>query len=253
MEYKFSLVEGNEFGCKESEGPPNECLDDIDIPLKCLHDVNPSVFDLGRMESDGVFAETDLQLHLLGFLYERKLDLFFKAGADWKSHLLKLSNPNEWIILPTAKAVQYQDAYKRIIALLRKHRVLSATVPSDVLTFDQALQKLHQAWRNPDESFILYRDDPDLAKFRMVDIIFQRKQNHGNCVMNCVAVLQRYLIAKHNRSHLVPPILDVKEYLRKAASTRELNIYIFDLGDSPLLCRHFDVSSNVYYARNAQR
>ena len=70
VEYKFSLIEGNELACKEAEGPPNECLDYIDIPLKCLHDVSPSVFDLGRMESDGNIEETDLQQHLLGFLYK---------------------------------------------------------------------------------------------------------------------------------------------------------------------------------------
>ena len=182
------------------------------------------------MESDGIFAETDLQQHLLGFLYERKLDIFFKAGADWKSDLLQLSNPTEWSILPTLKTVQYQNAYERIIALLRKHRVLSASVPSDMLTFDEAFQKLHQAWRNPDESFILYRDDPALAKFRMADIIFQRVQNHGNCVMNCVAVLQHYLITKHNHSDLVPPIWMLKNISERQQAHESLIFTFLILG-----------------------
>jgi hypothetical protein len=125
------------------------------------------------------------------------------------------------------------EASWRLVDLLRKNRVLSSSVPDDVATLEESLQKLDQAWNDPSESFLFYRDDPDVAnKFPMAKLIFQRVQNSGNCMMNAVVMLQHYLIAKFNHSASVPPILDIKEYLRTAASNRELNDYIFYLGET---------------------
>jgi hypothetical protein len=119
-----------------------------------------------------------------------------------------------------------KEASARILDLLRKNRVISASVPKDFANLKQSLQMLHSAWSNPAESFVFYRDNPDVAnKFHMADFIIQRAQNSGVCVMNAVAMLQHCLIARHNHSDIVPPILDLKEYLRMAASDKELNTF----------------------------
>jgi hypothetical protein len=176
--------EPNTSACHEEAMHQVECLSQAIFPLKCLHAVNPSRQDLERMQADGIFADSPLQKHLLTFLYERGMDLHLKAFFDWRSKLREISNPNAWILFLSPGQVLQNEASWRLVDLLRKNRVLSSSVPDDVATLEESLQKLDQAWNDPSESFLFYRDDPDVAnKFPMAKLIFQRVQNSGNCMM----------------------------------------------------------------------
>ena len=223
----------------QDKGVEAGCLDVENISAKCLHNIIQPSLDLERMHADGISAAYEVHSRLINFIYTRKLDLLYKGeqapdSLMWRTTILCLTNPNEWSKLGPEQLHIFKSAYMRLIKLLHNNNEFSASVSYDVMNFDDALQRLHHTWSDPKESYVFYCDDPDVAH-KFGTTIFQRIQKSGTCVINSIAMLQHCLIGKFTHSEAVP-ILDIRAYLRQAASIIELNAYLFDLGGYPSLC-----------------
>ena len=223
----------------QDKGVEAGCLDVENISAKCLHNIIQPSLDLERMHADGISAAYEVHSRLINFIYTRKLDLLYKGeqapdSLMWRTTILCLTNPNEWSMLDPEQLHIFKSAYMRLIKLLHNNNEFSASVSYDVMNFDDALQRLHHTWSDPKESYVFYCDDPDVAH-KFGTTIFQRIQKSGTCVINSIAMLQHCLKGKFTHSEAVP-ILDIRAYLRQAASSIELNAYLFDLGGYPSLC-----------------
>ena len=135
----------------QDKGVEAGCLDVENISAKCLHNIIQSSLDLERMHADGISAAYEVHSRLINFIYTRKLDLLYKGeqapdSLMWRTTILCLTNPNEWSMLDPEQLHIFKSAYMRLIKLLQNNNEFSASVPYNVMNFDDALQRLHHTW-----------------------------------------------------------------------------------------------------------
>jgi hypothetical protein len=177
------------------------------------------------MEKDGVHGEalreSGMEGEMLLFLYAKGL----LAGAPSVIRVMQFDN----LLQPWRADVSDEEKAKLAAG---QNRLLSIVVfgergtpiaPGDdtFAEFAEFARKI-PAWSDPDKSFVMFRDHPDL---KGKNALVERLQWSGLCYMHAPIVLQHYLVQMRRTDRV--GMLDMGVYLRQHVSAERLQALVW--------------------------
>jgi hypothetical protein len=159
--------------------------------------------------------QNEVHTRLLRWLSSRSITVKNLDGSSRFLHLLE----------PKDKDSMSQQG--NMIALLSTDQSdLSDSIPTDVMTFDQALKILPHQWSNSSTSYVFYRDDPSCMDGGCA--ILQRVQLTKSCFIQAAVMLQHCLMSRFKISAQAGAIIDIKVFIRDFS--RSLEPFILNRG-----------------------